>query len=421
VGVTPGPGILAPHRLPAAAVLLAFYVGEVFVARYSHVGMNQACRVVGMVLVVLYVVCHRRYRMKIPPEPLLYGLFFVWGAMTGPFVAQGDQEWLLLARQILQTGALIVAVTGIAVCRKSADLSFLVMIVCALIVAIYPQVTGDLDAFTGPAERARFASVIGNANGVGFVCMWGCMGLAYFWRGRRLPVRILLAVLTVPFLAGIVASASRKSFFTFLAFALLWLLFCYVRQAARKPALILFAAAATAVLAWFVSQAVDDSVLGRRLARSGDNGGDELREEMYRRGWELFVGSPIAGVGFGNYKVVSGLGLMSHSDYIEVLAGTGIVGFMIYFSLYAVLWRRLSRIQRLATDAEIRDRAGLFKAVVITELLLGLGSPVYIDLFHWLIVGGVIGCSYAMESDLARAQTGRPMVGGLRRGWATSS
>ena len=83
--------------------------------------------------------------------------------------------------------------------------------------------------------------------------------------------------------------------------------------------------------------------MGLRFQRAMDNPDiDTARSQMYVRGVDLFWENPLAGVGLGNFQVVSGLGAYSHSDYIEVASNTGIIGFILYFSIYGmILWRLL--------------------------------------------------------------------------------
>ena len=69
----------------------------------------------------------------------------------------------------------------------------------------------------------------------------------------------------------------------------------------------------------------------------------DVRQEMIEIGWQQFLKTPLLGVGIDNGQVVARLqtnGRMTaylHNNYIELLCGGGIIGFMIYYSRYMYL------------------------------------------------------------------------------------
>ena len=72
-----------------------------------------------------------------------------------------------------------------------------------------------------------------------------------------------------------------------------------------------------------------------------------VRNRMLQIGWEQFKQTPLLGIGMGNthYIVLEKLGRDTylHNNFIELLAGGGVVGFVIYYSMYLYtfvnLWR----------------------------------------------------------------------------------
>lgn len=69
------------------------------------------------------------------------------------------------------------------------------------------------------------------------------------------------------------------------------------------------------------------------LSVSG-NSSDNLRAELIRYGLELFAENPLLGYGLNNYQLFHWSGLYSHNNYIEVLVSLGIMGFLIYYSIF---------------------------------------------------------------------------------------
>ena len=94
----------------------------------------------------------------------------------------------------------------------------------------------------------------------------------------------------------------------------------------------------------------------------------------------MFLSNPFFGVGLGNFKAHFWSGHYSHSDYIEPLSTTGLVGFLLYQSGYFIIILKGIKLIKV-----VKDKAGLFcvKMIIIlmfTILFLGIGAPFYNDI-----------------------------------------
>jgi O-antigen ligase len=78
-----------------------------------------------------------------------------------------------------------------------------------------------------------------------------------------------------------------------------------------------------------------------------------LRLMMYKLGYEAFKSKPIFGGGWFYFSSYSGLGTYSHSNYMELLVTYGIIGFLIYYSMFLTVLVRLKRIIRLNDYAKL--------------------------------------------------------------------
>jgi O-antigen ligase len=83
--------------------------------------------------------------------------------------------------------------------------------------------------------------------------------------------------------------------------------------------------------------------------------------------------------------------LYSHSDYIEVLSTTGFVGFILYFSIYFMLWRRLSGRLAWSTDRDTVYNTGFSKAVLLCILVLALGIPHFLEVTSMSLLAVLVG------------------------------
>ncbi|MBQ8779844.1 MAG: O-antigen ligase family protein [Alistipes sp.] len=83
---------------------------------------------------------------------------------------------------------------------------------------------------------------------------------------------------------------------------------------------------------------------------SDDGSGDDSRLILILSGLIWFQDSPILGVGINNFRVLSGKYLpyskefYAHNNYVELLVDVGLVGFLIYYSIYFFLIRKHKRM-----------------------------------------------------------------------------
>lgn len=70
------------------------------------------------------------------------------------------------------------------------------------------------------------------------------------------------------------------------------------------------------------------------------------RLDMIGEGWRLWLEAPILGHGIDQFRVLSQFATYSHNNYIEMLATLGIVGFILYYSVYLLLFLRGWRTRR---------------------------------------------------------------------------
>lgn len=65
------------------------------------------------------------------------------------------------------------------------------------------------------------------------------------------------------------------------------------------------------------------------------------RSMMINKGLKLIESRPLFGSGVGSFSYLSGLGVYSHNNYIEMLVGTGIIGTLAYYSIYIIIIKKL--------------------------------------------------------------------------------
>jgi len=353
----------------------------------------------GVCLVVVALLCLALYDWRLPPEIILFGSFVVWTGITG-LVAR-DMAWFwLYFNRLAQVGALAFAVAQIALTKRSASASLLVILSCSGMLCLYGWVSGDFALGGRVEQKARAASLLSNPNLLGFLLIYGTVVLAYFWgTSRSVWARWLIPAAAAVFAFSLLFTGSRKAFAGLLVFAVAWLWSSYRKQVLRNWRVVLVIAAVLAGCVLLTLYMMQYTYMGARFEETIHEGGlGKSRTLMYVQGIRLFYHHPIAGVGLGNFAPLSGIGAYSHSEYVEVLSTTGIIGALLYFPFYVILWLRLRRIERVSSDPRLKYQMGVFKAAVVCLLFLGFGAPHFLDIYFWVFMGTLIGYTFALDA-----------------------
>jgi len=373
--------------------------------------MIHLVRLSGIGLVVLYGLVILQSDPKIPAEVMLFGAFVGWGTATGVIVSRHKPFFWDTVRLMAQIWALVAAVAGLTAFKQDPSLPFAALAISATALVIGSLAAGEAGRAADLMAPARAHSYIENPNSLAQFALLGIFGLLFFWR-RTTPAyqRVLLVGLFVLLAFGIILSGSRKGFVGLLLMIAAWLWFCFRQSLFSRPLYPLLALSALFGTYLLVDSVWESTYLGARLQLTLQ---DETilgraRTQMYREAVDLFLAHPLAGVGFGNFKTYSWFQMYSHSDYMEALSTTGAIGSALYFVIYPVLWRRLRRIEASNLGSDVTHEVGLYKAFVITQLVLALGRINYQSILTMVIMSGVIGHAFALEQDLSLSSESSP-------------
>ena len=191
---------------------------------------------------------------------------------------------------------------------------------------------GGLSNFLEAMEDgARMGGEITNENTFGMVFSNATLAAAYYLVIHKQKKHIVsIAIFT--FFA--LSSGSKKAALLIVVGILGIAIVHYGIKRLYKTLLI---GAAVLVAAWFVLQLPVFETINKRLTSyfTGDLGkSDTARQNMIKFGLEMFKERPIFGYGLNNYRLFYPSGQYSHNNYIEVLVSGGVVGFLLYYSMY---------------------------------------------------------------------------------------
>jgi len=112
-------------------------------------------------------------------------------------------------------------------------------------------------------------------------------------------------------------------------------------------------------------------VLGEGLAHTDSRAGSTgIRLYLAEIGLELFENHPLVGVGINNFRAYSPGGLYSHNNYVELLAGVGLIGTMTFYSIYVFIFQKILRVYK--TDIKF-----IFTFFLIVLLGMDMASVSY--------------------------------------------
>jgi O-antigen ligase len=390
-----------------------------FVAGTGVLSGSGQMRLVGIGMVVALIAVHFKKTRRavgfyqLPPELICYLLFVLWASVTGPLVAVSPIVFFDQLKTLLQMLVMVLTIYGLLRFKMMPNMVFIGLILASLIQG-FVVITGRGLEEVKEISEEQSVGLTTNANTLGMIAAYGTLAALIVWRRRTLSPWMnrlaILAVLTANAYV-VIASGSRKSGLILALAWILWGLFVLPRMKSLGRLLapvIIVVLMATA--AYFVLPVVmSDTVLGKRLIelKEKEGGGsitfgvlENERVNMYKEGWRMFLQSPIVGVGLGQFPFHYSRMSYSHSDIIEPLATTGVVGFMLYQGFYFIMLIRLRKLIHWARDEYERYRLKCMVLMIICILLYGLGGPHVLSLNTFVILATISAYSWTRLQEI---------------------
>jgi O-antigen ligase len=141
-----------------------------------------------------------------------------------------------------------------------------------------------------------------------------------------------------------------------------------------------YAALLTSIETGDFSAAGDLSLYGRAL--------------LYERAFELFLTSPLIGVGLDVFRTAGmefrTIGNNSHSNYAEMLAGTGMIGAICFYAIHYSWWSRLLRAKALLQNRQMAFHVMTGFTVAVIILVHDVAWVSYYEKLTMLAIAGLI-------------------------------
>jgi O-antigen ligase len=257
-------------------------------------------------------------------------------------------------------------------------------------------------------SSVRFASTLSNANTYAVALLLGTLLCLYnlflpqVKRFRRTYFLCNLVFIAVFGYQIIFLSGSRNGIFVFVMILLGAYIFFSWRLTgfARKTSVVGGIALAIA-LAFVVQLSPHYSRVQNALVFSTGTtvreGSINTRAAMLQEAFDLWMVKPLLGWGADQFRYVSTFGRYSHSNFSELLVNFGIIGFLIFYSIYVYIFYKgiiLFRAQQMETK-----RLGFWILVASGAfLVMGVASVSYYSKIHWILFASIFGLIAAEDN-----------------------
>lgn len=361
---------------------LAFAAGVFVLAMYLVAAVPGFSRIVHlsvglMALGLLLRTIATPLRIRLDPVILLcatfasYALASVWWAT--------DQGAALVS----SVGLLIDVFAALLIWLALQNgLSVRLIAICAAIGASIQGLVALNQHLTGGENRA--VGLVGNANSLAIQLSMSAFLLLLCVPRERWAKILPLALIVV----ATVTTGTRKLVFVWFSYGML--LVRSLSPMFRRPTL---GAALSMILAPFalwllfsygsvIFAPLGELTVVQRAEGTLSGRETDTRSHLIERGLELWWDRPLVGYGIDQFRQVSEYNYYSHNNYTEILANFGVLGFALFYSLYAIILVR-------AVPAALRgsDTAWTILAIVLVLLLMDVARVSYTSRMTWLTIG----------------------------------
>jgi len=266
----------------------------------------------------------------------------------------------------------------------------------------------------------RFDALGGGPNTLGWYGALGVLGsMTIFGETRSSALRIALVAGGLVSVYAIMASASRGGFIALAIVIVLWPLMCLRVKIRRKPLWILTIAVIGLGVYYFVAEVYQDSNMSQRWSTTSEREQREGgRQNITLVALTVFLDNPVVGVGFGQFPYVSGLRAYTHTEIMELLVSTGLVGTVLYLRIYFLAWRRLTASLKAIGDESTRYKINCARMALIMVVLSGVFfKPHLLVIESHFLIAMIVGMGHWAEAEVRRVRraTARKRTAGVNR------
>jgi O-antigen ligase len=416
-------------------VLIAFtslYIISVFI--FSHFASSIILpKLIAIFAAIFYVFDAVKSQKPIIEISSCHIIFLIWaslafvaGIIAGPTVSN-----YYTALTILQVFLISLVLYGTVIHRSSIEWLAWAVVIGLLISSI----GGDLKLLPknaletlGPMDTGRFSGTMENSNIFGYSCVVAISFIFYIFRvHRQFFLRLCLIIIAAYLTLKITETGSRKAILGFMGLIGIEYLFYVFKRSLDMAAILKILGMAILVLSlvgsfWFLLETKGQSAARMRnlshffQGEQLEGGEGSIYERLYfiHHGWDLLLRNPVIGTGLSSFSEsrigkgqfqTKSIGTYSHCNYIEVIVSSGILGFLIYYSMYAIIIKKVRRIIKL-------NRKLFFNEPTMHFVMFIIPYSLFVDFFYvpfdqkdfWIFFTALLGGITIMENILTKQE-----------------
>lgn len=321
---------------------------------------------------------------KLPIELKLLNLWFIFAFFTGFFISQDLNNFFDGIKKIF----FYITIANFIAIILLYRLELANTIIFAIFLAGIINLAGVYLGF-GAEHVERTGREVGftsNPNSLGLRMVYASAALLFFLlsKKRKLIYVVISIALLIIFFHTLLLTGSRKALLAILLFILGSTLLYFTRNFNKIKIKNIIISIFTlifliSILYYTIPIILEGTVVGQRIEMGNERGGiqGDIRYQMYVYGIELVAENPLFGVGMNNFRNYFWTSQYSHSDYIESLSSTGLLGFLIYQSAYFIVIGRGIILFLTTNNKTIRFYAGISVLFICMLKLIGTGTILF--------------------------------------------
>ena len=373
--------------------------------KISLIGILHPSMILSLLMFITLIIHGQCLRLAASPQTSRMLLLLLLFALYVPFVVNNGRAFLATEVFFLD----IITCLSIIVFVNTADrLRFFMK--CWIWLMIYVAVNGLLGLGSAGSSFLQDENDFAH-----LMDMMLPFSIFLFLYEKNKKTRLLYLVASCLGLASIVASFSRGGFVGLVAVAfVLWL------QIPRK---VLVLALTSIILLIVINVPIThpgtvraNSTFWQEMTSisSGDDYNKDSRLELWKSAWEMFKDNPL-GVGPNNYPVRLPeyqtayfgdkimWGKLAHSIWFTLLSELGIIGVLLYFSLFLANMRDIKYLKTLSTDGSDIHRYAYFLSLTYTASLAGYcASGTFLSVLYyphyWYLTAMIVATRKIIDS-----------------------
>lgn len=355
------------------AIILAILL-RIELSRFNYLGGETALHPNGFIgaaiigAAVVFFLVHKADVSRLRAYRAFVG-FFVVALFSLSFAGENFQYGLTLTFRL---GAAL-AIYLILLYKLDSMKKVMWVIMAVVASQILPTITGLL-RIEGEGEILQYSSETARLghSGVGAaLAMILTLCLVFFLNAKIKSNRVLWGILSALFLLGLFFSYGRAGWIGFIVGVIVIGVMRHKRLLLALPALLLI----VVLLIPAIPQRFSDIDLDRLEDRYSSTFAHRI--QLWRAAIEIYKNNPLVGVGYGveRYRVGEYLNRyewMIHSDYLAVLVGTGLIGFIFFILWHGQWYVELLKVYRRSDFLLDKTVALAVFAVFVTSLVVRL-------------------------------------------------